>query len=648
MENTFFKNALLSVFLFTTILYSQSKIEKEEIISQTNVSSLKKLATQFDKEHSINYERIMKIANEYSWPISFINADGNYSELHEVTSNRIPLYRVADNQGSAFTSRSNKLQPNGGLGLNLTGKDLYVGVWDQNNVNNNHVDFGGRSFVFDNSANATSSHATHVTGTIISSGASSAANLGRGIAYEAYAYTNSWTNDLAEMASLAVNNGLLVSNHSYGLDTSNPSSIPEYIFGAYRSSSRNLDQITFDAPYYQPVIAAGNNRNKTLPVNALKNGYDLLSDFGTSKNAIVVAAVEGLGVAGYVNTSSVIMSNFSSWGPTDDNRIKPDISTKGVNVYSTTNDASNTSYATSSGTSMAAPGVTATLLLLQQHYLNINSDFMRSATLRGLIAHSADEAGDSNGPDARFGWGLLNAEKAAGLITNAAVINGEVFIKEFDSRTSSLINKQTYTKIVKSKSNQPLVATISWTEKAGVPNGSEVDLTTPVLVNDLDIRITKGAEIYYPWRLGTINTDSAVQGDNMVDNIEKIEINTPGNETYTITVSHKGNLYGGSQDFSLIVSGIDQSNLAVNDNSFKSVNIWPNPMNDLINITAASDNSEEIYLEIYNMLGVKQINKKLNSNNLLNTINVNALSPGFYIFKIKQRNIQSVWKILKN
>lgn len=648
MKKIIFNTILFSIFSFSTISHSQSDIQKEAIISQSNASSLKNLASQFDQEQTINTERITKLAKQNGWPVSFINADGNYSELNEVTPNGIPLYRTADNQGSAFTSRANKLQPAGGLGLNLTGKEIYAGIWDENNVNINHLDFGGRAFVFDQSTNATSSHATHVTGTILSSGANSNSNSGRGIAYEAYAYVNSWTNDLAEMASLAGNNGLLVSNHSYGLDTSNPAGIPEYTFGAYRTNSRNIDQIIFDAPYFQPVIAAGNNRNKTIPVNSLKNGYDLLSDFSTSKNAIVVAAVEGLTTTGYVNPSSVIMSNFSSWGPTDDNRIKPDIATKGVNVFSTTNTTNNTGYTTLSGTSMAAPGVTGTLLLLQQHYLNTNSAYMRSATLRGLIAHSADEAGDADGPDPRFGWGLLNAEKAAGLITNAALANSKVFIKEFDSRTSPLMNRVTYTKVVKAKGTEPLVATISWTDQSGLINTSTVDLTTPVLVNDLDIRISNVEQVYYPWRLDNLNTNPAIKADNNVDNIEKIEINTPGNDNYTITVSHKGNLVGGSQDFSLIVSGIDQSNMAVHDTNFKSLNIWPNPMNDLINIVVDSDLSEEMYIDVYNMLGAKQINKKLNYNNAVNTINVNTLTPGFYLFKIKQGNKLSVWKILKN
>lgn len=40
-------------------------------------------------------------------------------------------------------------------------------------------------------------------------------------------------------------------------------------------------------------------------------------------------------VSNYVNATSVIMSTFSSYGPSDDGRIKPDISMKGVNVAST-------------------------------------------------------------------------------------------------------------------------------------------------------------------------------------------------------------------------------------------------------------------------------------------------------------------------
>ncbi|MDP3681201.1 MAG: S8 family serine peptidase [Flavobacterium sp.] len=649
MKKNTFRILLLLMLFFSIFSYSQNDKEKKVILNQTNVSNLKKLKMEFGLSQIKKYEKAVAIAKQNGWPVKFTSSDGTYSEIKEVTDDGFPLYRVTRNEGSAFTSRANKLRPNGGLGLNLTGNGLFVGVWDQDNAIIAHEDFGGRAFVYDNNTNPTSYHSSHVTGTMISSGANSTSGLGRGIAYQAYAYVSNWTRDLEEMTELATNNGLLLSNHSYGL-LATSASFPEYIFGAYRSDSKDLDQIAFDAPYYQPVIAAGNDRNKTPNINASKDGFDLLTDFSTAKNAIVVAAVEGLSVNGYVNSSSVVMSNFSSWGPTDDNRIKPDISTKGVNVFSTTNAAGNKGYGTISGTSMAAPGVTGTLLLLQEHFRNLKGDFMRSATLRGLMIHSADEAGDADGPDPRFGWGLLNAEKAAILITNAFETNNKVLIQEFDSRTSPLLQGSVFTKVIKAKGTEPLVATISWTDRSGVVNTGTVDLATPVLVNDLDIRITKGNEVFFPWRLNDVRSLPAIKADNSVDNVEKIEINNPANDFYTITVNHKGSLIGDSQDFSLIVSGVDESTLSNYESDFKSLNVWPNPMNEFVNISVQSDFSDEMYLEVYDVLGIRQLYKKIDysNNGLVNSINVDSLKKGVYIFKIKQGNKQSVWKILKN
>jgi hypothetical protein len=57
-------------------------------------------------------------------------------------------------------------------------------------------------------------------------------------------------------------------------------------------------------------------------------------------------------------------------------------------------------------------------LLLQQHHINLFQQPMLAATLKGLILHTADEAGFADGPDYQFGWGLINAEKAANVLTN--------------------------------------------------------------------------------------------------------------------------------------------------------------------------------------------------------------------------------------
>jgi subtilisin family serine protease len=213
----------------------------------------------------------------------------------------------------------------------------------------------------------------------------------------------------------------------------------------------------------------------------------------------------------------VSLSGSSSYGPTDDFRIKPDITNKGINVLSTSN-ASATAYDTASGTSMAAPGVSGVLILLQEHYSNLNNnDFMLAATAKGLILHTADEAGPNDGPDHMFGWGLINARRAA------EVLSGNAISSIVEERT--LTNGQTYTRDVFSVGNQPLMVSISWTDRPGNINQGTIDLSNPVLVNDLDIRVTRNGQTVMPWALNkSFGNPAAQRMDNNVDPFEKSEI----------------------------------------------------------------------------------------------------------------------------
>lgn len=193
------------------------------------------------------------------------------------------------------------------------------------------------------------------------------------------------------------------------------------------------------------------------------------------------------------------MTSFSSWGPTDDGRIKPDIVTDGQSVYSTT-DNTDSSYGYSSGTSMASPGAAGSLFLLQELSQQIvPNKFMRSATIKGLAIHTANEAGLFPGPDYKFGWGLLNIGEAATVLSNA--------LTNKNSSTSVdlvyenvLENKASYSVNVIASGNKPLKATLSWTDIKGELETSLND-TTRRLINDLDLKITKDSIIYYPWRL---------------------------------------------------------------------------------------------------------------------------------------------------
>jgi hypothetical protein len=250
------------------------------------------------------------------------------------------------------------------------------------------------------------------------------------------------------------------------------------------------------------------------------------------------------------------MSDFSSWGPTDDGRIKPDVVADGVNVLSCIGTADN-AYDTYSGTSMATPATTGSLLLLQEYYAKLHSGaFMRSATLKGIVIHTADEAGPADGPDFTFGYGLVNIKKAAALITADTSVIRDQRIYE-DSLNNAAHPSFTVSLVASGKG--PLVATITWTDPAGTPVTSNLlNNTTKMLVNDLDLRITSGSTTWMPYILdATQPGKAATTGDDALNNVEKIVINNPvPGQTYTFTVTHKGTLAKNGQAYSLLISGV--------------------------------------------------------------------------------------------
>jgi subtilisin family serine protease len=133
---------------------------------------------------------------------------------------------------------------------------------------------------------------------------------------------------------------------------------------------------------------------------------------------MVIGAVNPI-PGGYTSPSDVVWSGFSSEGPTGDGRIKPDLVADGVNVLSSISTADN-AYDIYSGTSMATPASCGSGFLLQQYYSQLHgtTTFLRSATLKGILIHTADEAGSYPGPDYIFGWGLIDMVRAAGVITS--------------------------------------------------------------------------------------------------------------------------------------------------------------------------------------------------------------------------------------
>lgn len=557
------KNIFLAILLlFTITVFSQTGKQKKQIVAEYELKKLNKLENKFSNIYKKQKKEALVYAKKHNIETQIKDEKGNISTLQYINDFEIPVYYTTYNAGAAITTRTNTLYNGGSLNLQVEGQGMEIGVWDQGMVRGSHELLKGRVTQLDN-AILQGVHATHVSGTLI--GSETPVNgQARGMAFKANLLAYDYDNDLPEMSSEAAN-GMLISNHSYGVDLRRVQGwLLDLILGYYDDSAQAIDELAYNAPYYLMVFAAGNDRNDDY--NVKDNGYDLLVGRALAKNNLTVAAVEQ--VNNYTSPTSVTMSSFSSWGPSDDGRIKPDISGKGVNVYSSIVSTDDASYAGLSGTSMASPNVAGSLLLLQQLNNNLSGEFLKSASIKALAIHTALEAGSADGPDYEYGWGLLNMEDAASVLLEDGTSK---ILKE-----NTLQNQATYTRTVQANENEPLKVTIVWTDPEGTPiEGWDLteDDDTPMLVNDLDLRVEdENGTVYYPWKLDPANpSNAATTGDNIVDNVEKIEIENPQGE-YTISVTHKGTLQNLSQDFSIIISGVEEAAFTfAPDNIYKTI-----------------------------------------------------------------------------
>tara|TARA_R110000796_G_scaffold37722_3_gene95058 strand:+ start:4128 stop:6359 length:2232 start_codon:yes stop_codon:yes gene_type:complete len=524
----------------------QSKEMIQHIKSEYNSTNLYKVSEEFNSELDNTQAALKNYARLHGLKLSETLENGNQIALVDIGSDGTPLYYSTFSDNTSIVSRANTLYKDGLLDLGISGEGMQVGVWDSGSALLTHQEYNSRVYTADDSKEL-SSHATMVLGSMISSGIKTKA---KGVAYSATAISNDWKADKVEVINAAAN-GLLLSNHSYGI---RPDFIPDWYFGAYIKVSQDWDKIMYNAPYYLMVTAAGNAQSlkfNDAPIFGKNSeGFDLMLGFSTSKNGINVAAVDSE-VDDQGNLLNAKVASYSSLGPIDDGRIKPDIAGCGANIFSTQSNGDK-SYDTFTGTSMAAPGITSTMLLLQQYYERLNSSFMKAATLKGLVLHSADDV-DAPGPDYKLGWGVINAKNAAEIILN----------NEYSSLITEeeLREDEVYSITVDAREGEALIASISWTDPAGTyVNTGDLNNPRAALVNDLDIRITKAGVTYYPWKLDATKASSpAIKGDNKVDPFEKIQIENASG-SYTIKVSHKGNITNAIQNFSLIVSGVSITN----------------------------------------------------------------------------------------
>jgi hypothetical protein len=531
-------------------------------------------------------------------PLRIERPGGRIEEIADFEGDR-PLYLTTNNVNAAISTGANLLRVSP---YSLSGAGVTIGLWDGGSGRATHQEFDTRLVVMDGAASI--DHATHVGGTLIASGVNSSA---RGMASSAVVNSYDWNSDTTEMTSRGATYAgepgkIYLSNHSYGyiagwnyVNSGSPTRVWEWNgsgmtaasietdFGVYNTYARDSDALSYNAPYYLVFRSAGNDRTdnpstgdsvalsagSTSVVSydpaihpagdgSYLGGFDTIGFNAIAKNVITIGSAADAVTSGVRDASKALVSSFSSWGPTDDGRIKPDVVANGDNLFSSLN-GSNSSYGSYSGTSMATPNAVGSASLLIEQFGNLfPGQAMRSSTLKGLLIHTADDRGNV-GPDYKYGWGLVNVQAAADLIRDHSAYPLKQRLTENQITTSTVTRTLSFVW----DGVTPIWATLCWTDPAGTSTSTS-NLRTSRLVNNLNLKVVapNGSE-FLPYVMPFVGTWTqasldlaATTGVNNTDNVEQVRIAAPpAAGTYQVVVSFTGTLTNSSQYYSLLVSG---------------------------------------------------------------------------------------------
>ena len=185
-------------------------------------------------------------------------------------------------------------------------------------------------------------------------------------------------------------------------------------------TSTSLGYFTFDAPYTSLTAADMNGRTAIISIAATmaaRKGVVVVNSAGNDAsrggvNTLVAPAdADSIVTAGAVTASNAIAS-FSSYGPTSDGRIKPDVVALGVNVYAASS-GDTAGYILASGTSFSCPLTAGVAALLVKAHPNATPMQVLNALRNTASQHAT--------PDNHFGWGIVNALAAVGYINSVPV-----------------------------------------------------------------------------------------------------------------------------------------------------------------------------------------------------------------------------------
>lgn len=411
-----------------------------------------------------------------------------------------------------------------------TGEGVTVAMWDSGLVGT-HEDLDGRVISGDGATSA-SDHATHVAGTMAGSGARIGTYTGvaPGVAP---ILSYDWTDPLAEHVDAAAR-GAVLSQNSWGYGIS-PATF--CYWGDYIWTAAEYDEIVRgrygDDALERPItvlFAAGNAQRDAGRCS--RTGYNTVTPPATAKNVITVGAI---------HTDDASMTTFSSWGPTDDGRLKPEVVAGGCQTDGdggVTSTLPHNLYAAYCGTSMATPAASGAVALLVDACRAANRTDPLPATLKALLVHTARDHGNP-GPDYQFGYGAVDAQAAVAQVLSEQILEGSVSAGAIASTTLDVPPGATELRV-----------TLAWADPPAAENAART------LVNNLDLTLRDpSGNAHYPWVLSPgAPAKSATRGVDSTNVVEQVAVEGPAQGTWTLSVSGTGIPGGGEQAYSLVWS----------------------------------------------------------------------------------------------
>lgn len=436
---------------------------------------------------------------------------------------------------------------------NLNGTNIDVLVYDSGQAGD-HLDFGARLIHGD--ADTVSEHSTHVAGTVGGSGANSVAQGGttnqwRGMApaVDLISYGTNYTGTGAIFYQNVpdIEQDWAQAQNTYGADLGTASLgsniyLNGYscdIMGNYGASDVLIDQIIRGG---NPVVGLGDKyittwaQGNERPSTCSATGYNTTAPPAAAKNPIHVGAS---------NTNNNTMTSFSSWGPTDDGRIKPIVvaggcqTTGDLGITSTDNNPVN-AYTVMCGTSMATPAVGGSIALMLQQYraTYATSGNFWPSTAKAILMQTAEDRGNA-GPDYQWGFGQVRIQQAVDLIMRRGFVQASLAQGETDLYT-----------FVVTDTAAPAQVSLAWDDYQATFNAATA------LINNLNLElVAPSGTIWRPWILDPANpANLATRGVNNRDNQEQVTVPTPEKGTWLVRVVGT-TVPQGPQDYSLACEG---------------------------------------------------------------------------------------------